>query len=72
MCKLAMSLKLNVSEEENKILVREKKYHENDIFKVGIVTFIIFDPLTFFLPILKVHTQGFQHLEKIQQNYQLK
>ena len=37
----------NVSEGENKTLVREKKYHESDLFQIRIMTLINFGPLLY-------------------------
>ena len=41
------SVKQNVSEGENKTLVREKKYHESDLFQIQIMNLINFGPLIF-------------------------
>ena len=40
-----LSVKQKVSEVENKTLVREKKYHESDIFHIKIMTLFNFGPL---------------------------
>ena len=41
------SFQQNISEGENKTLLREKKYHESDLFQIQIMNLINIGPLIF-------------------------